>query len=564
MKYFVLVFIIISLGLAANIVRAPDIQVKDKVETEALNTIHQLLPISIDHPEPREIAEIPDHSSTSGTEGKNIIFAEDGHSIAIIYGRSSGSPDNIMQVYVMYSTDLANSWVHYGPLSTSNARRCYSALDAEQNWTDPSDLRIHYAWHQATQVSGSYDSSPGFYAKEVMYPDGLLTACFRLPNSGTWDLWKPCIAVKDSFVVITAFNPGIFIITYDCYIWRSTDYGETWDDGRIFFPGPLEWNGGPHFRFGNDGYMFFLWNRQQESNPGLYWPYYCESFDYGVTWTQPQLIWQNLPPYPDMSNVTSWSHSYDCEVVRDTPVATIKLSSGNFSYGEIWAYRPISGGPGSWNFLGTKLVGGDSTAPMSFAITPSIAADDSGNAYIGYQKIFETPSDTGPDIGLFVRPASQDTWIDYGRCTFNFDSIQECHLEFAHNAPIVGDSVIIGMIYHGGGIYPNPLYLYFDSYKIPRPGIQEITRKLTSNFKVKVLPNPFSNRLTFSYPKSNNVILEIFDVSGRIIQKQKSNQSSTSINWDGKDLQGKSIPMGVYFYKLNTDKNSATGKIIRN
>jgi hypothetical protein len=563
MKYFVLVIIIISLGSAANIVRAPEIQVKDNVETQALNTIHQPLPISINHPIPRLIDTIPDLSSTAGTEGKNIILAEDGQNVAVIYCRSSGSPDNMMVLAMAYSTDLGNTWLRYGPLSRE-CRRAYSGLDAEQNWPNPSDLRIHFAWHEAIQRSGSYDSSPAYYSKETSYPDGLFTPPIRLPNSGIRDVWLPCIGIKDSFVVITAINYGASQTTYATYIWRSTDYGETWDTGRVFLPGPLAGNGGPHFRFGSDGYMFFLWNRQHEINPDLYWPYYCESFDYGYTWTQPQLIWQNNPPYPNMSNVTSWSRCYDCEVVQDKPVATIKLSSGNLDYGEIWVYRPISGGPGNWVFNGTKLVGQDSTDPGTYARYPSIAADDLGNTYIGYQAIFATPSDTGPDIGLFVRPANQDTWIDYGACTFNYNDIEEKVLEFAHNAPIIGDSVLIGMIYNNAASYPTAGYLYFDYYKIPRPGIQEIKSKLTSNFDVQAMPNPFSNQIIFSYPKSNNILLEIFDVSGRLVHKQNSNQSSTLIIWNGNDLQGKSIPMGVYFYKLNSNKNSATGKVIRN
>ena len=272
MKYFVLVFIIISLGLAANIVRAPEIQVKDNVETKALNTIHKPTSNSIDHLEPRVIAGIQDLSSTSGTEGKNIIFAEDGQNIAVIYSRGWGSPDEVA-LFVAYSTDMGNNWIHFGPLS-SQCIRVYSGLDAEQNWPVPSDLRVHFIWTPLTGIPGSYDSTPCFYAKEVMYPNGLITVLFPLPNSRSRDVYHPCIGVKDSLIIVTAYNNGRFLTTYNCYIWRSTDYGENWDNGRLFFPGPLEWNGGPHFRFGNDGYIFFLWNRQQESNPSLYWPYY--------------------------------------------------------------------------------------------------------------------------------------------------------------------------------------------------------------------------------------------------------------------------------------------------
>lgn len=530
MKYFVLVFIIISLGSAANIARAPEIQVVDKVETKVLNTIHKSTPISIDHPMPIIIDTIPDLRSTAGTEGKNIIFAEDGQSIAIIYGKFSGNPSNIFQIFVSYSTDRGITWARFGPLSTFNCRRAYSGLDAEQDFH--STGQIYFTWCQSTQDTGYI-----YFAKELSFPDGLITTAYPLPNS---QFGFPCIGIEDTFGIITGGGR----------IWHFIN-GDT---GRVFFPGAE-----PHFRYGNNGYIFFLWVWGDSS-----WPYYCESFDYGVTWTQPELIWQNLPPYPIMSNVRCYSHSFDCEMVCDTPVVTLNLSSSNYVYGELWVYRPVSGNPGNWQFQGTKLIGCDSTEPGRYIRYPTVAADVAGSFYIGYQTIFETPTDTGLDCGLFVRPSGRDSWIDCGQITHNAGDIEEGFLEFAHNAPIVGDSVIIGMIYSNALTYPTMGYLYFDSYKIPRPGIEENIPKLASNFDVKVLPIPFSNRLTFSYPKSNNVKLEIFDVSGRLVHKQKSNHSSTSIIWDCKDLQDKSIPMGVYFYKLNTDKNSATGKIIRN
>lgn len=554
MKYFVLVFIIISLGLAAKIVRAPEIQVVDKVEAEALSKIPDRQSNSIDHPFPRIIDTIPDLSSTARTEGKNIILAEDGQNVAVIYGRLSGQPDNIMRLYLAYSTDLGNNWI-YNPLDTNSCRRTYSALDAKPDWTNPLDLNVHFAWHRATRSGGSYDSSPAFYAQETEYPNGLITLPIRLPGGGIPPaIWGPCIGIQDSLVIITAYLD--YLTNEVCGIWRSTDYGATWDTARIFL---LDAGlGGPHFRFGVDGYIFCLYLGQDEL------PYYRESFDYGLTWTDPQLIWQNNPPYPNMTNVTCWTHGYDCEVVQDVPVATIKLSSASYEYGEIWSYRPISGGPGNWVFNGTRLVGADSTDPGTYARYPSIAADDNGNTYIGYQAIFATPTDTGPDIGLFVRPSNQDTWIDYGRCTFNCSDIEERFLELAHNAPIVGDSVIIGMIYSNAGSYPTAGYLYFDHYKIPRPGIQEITSKLASRLDVEVKPNPFSTQLTFSYPKSNTVSLEVFDVRGRAVYKIDRAGQSHSINWKGRDLNNITLPSGVYFYKLNTNNNSATGKVIKN
>ena len=568
MKYLITLFLAVSLCIGANLARAPKVEPKSIIG----NYDPILKPLSPPKTgyDQYVISTIPDFRSTAGSAGKNIVFAEDGQNVAVIYSKFSGDTNNIMQVYAAYSTDRGWYWIDYGPLTTINCRRTYPGLDAEENWPDPSDLRSHYVWHQTQRIQGTYDSSPCLYAKEVSYPDGLITSALHMPNSGIWDIWHPCIGVKDSFVVITGVNGGVFF-TGDGYIWRSTDYGETWDNGRLFFPGPLEWMGGPHFRFGNDGYIFFLWNRQTESYPDLYWPYYCESYDYGLTWTQPQLIWQDNPPYADMSNVTGWWYDYDCEVVRDTPVATVKLATRDNDYGEIWAYRPDGGSPGDWHFRGTKLVGGDSTAPEPFARYPTIAADDRGDIFVGYQAIFETPTDTGYDCGMFVRPYDRSVWLDYGQITHDFMTTEEKLLEFAHNVPMVGaspyDSAVVGFIYTNAGDYPTTGNLYFDYVAIPLyfPYIAEANHPKFNKCDVTVSPNPFRNLVKFMLPPlPGKIRLSIFDATGKLVRILTTNNKklTTELFWDGRKPDGSLASSGVYFYNISSADAQAKGKVI--
>ncbi len=566
MKKIVALFLLtLVVVFAANIVRGPNISVVPIVGSFD-PSLKPLPPPSVTNA-PVLIYQVPDLRATAGSPGKNIVFANDGQNVAVIYNRFSGDPINFMQVYVAYSTDCGNSWIHYGPLSTFNARRTYPGVDAENNWPDLNDLRVHFAWHQAAQFSGSYDSSPAYYAKEVMYPDGLITAAFRMPSSGTWDVWASSIAIKDSIIIYTACNNGTFLTTYDCYIWRSTDYGETWDDGRIFFPGPNEWMWGPHMRFGSDGYVFFLFNRAQEFNPDIYWPYFCESFDYGVTWTQPQLIWQNTPPYPDMANVTGWWYTYDCAVVDETPIAAMKLGSGNYDYGELWVYRPISGGPGSWQFAGTNLIGGDSTAPQTIIRYATIAQDSRGDVFVGYQAIFQTPTDTGYDCGMFIRPYNRGGWINYGMITENFTDIEEKELEFAHNAPTIHDQgeAIVAFIYTDAADYPTTGNLYFDTVAVPLIYIDtaalyiaESNRPVMPKVGLTVIPNPFSNSVEFVLSSNSGpVSISIYDATGRIVR-----ELNNELVWDGRNNEGTIVKSGIYFYSISAKTKNAKGKII--
>ena len=555
MKCFTILILFVAIGFGVNLARAPKVERVPFVGNIDLN-IEPLTPPP-SSPDQHIIASVPDLRSIAGAPGKNIIFAEDGQNVAVIYGRFGGDPTNIHQVMVAYSTDRGNTWTNYGPLSTFDARRIYPGLDARPDWPE-TDLMIHFAWHQAAQEAGNYVASPTFYAKEVSYPDGLITAAYELPNSEDWDIWLPCIGIKDSFVIYTATNNGTYLTTYNGYIWRSTDYGETWDNGRIFFPGPLEWMAGSHFRFGSDGYIFFFWLRQQ-TGTDRYWPYFCESFNYGETWTDPQVIWQNTPPYSDMTDVKGWWDAYDCEVVRDTPVVAFKMATANLDYGEIWVYRPDSGIAGNWHFKGKKLVGGDSTAPQTYARYPTVGADVNGNTYIGYQAFLIIPSDTVHDCGLFARPSNQDTWIDMGRCTFNGDAIEERHLEFAHNVPIIGDTWFIGMIYHNAEDYPITGNLYFDCYN--PLGIAETEQTKLKRFVVTALPNPFCNSVKFIFtPNLGKTKISIFDITGKSVNELETDKPT--ITWNGRKKDGNLANSGVYFYNISSANLQYQGKVI--
>ena len=571
MKYLITILIIATICFGGKISRGPNIQAITETGNYQSGLTSQKPLNPVNGLDQHVVSSIPDLRSVAGSPGKNLVFAEDGQNVAVIYGLFSGDPTNFFQVYVSYSSNRGNTWIQYGPLSTYNCRRCYNGVDAEENWLDPADLRVHFAWQQTAQISGAYDSSTIYYAKEVSYPDGLITAANRLPNSGTWDLWFPCIGVKDSFVVITAGNNSTFLTTNDCYIWRSTDYGETWDQGRIFFPGPLDWMATPHFRFGSDGYMFFLWNRQEESNPALYWPYYCESFDYGVTWTDPQLIWQNNPPYPDMSNVKGWWYEYDCEVVNDTPVAAVHLSSGDLDFGELLVYRPTSGSPGSWQFTGTKLYYGDSTSPLNISRYAQVAKDDRGDIFIGYQATFATSTDTALDCGMFVRPYNRDVWLDWGMITNGryAAATDQAQLEVAHNAAIVGTSpndsaAVVGFIWTNAQDYPTTGNLYFEDTAVPiiwidtATGIAESNRPVMNKTNFTVTPNPFRNSVKFIIPSQmGEAKLSIFDVTGKLVR-----ELNTTMVWDGRNSAGIKVNNGVYFYNVSTRTGKYQGKVI--
>jgi len=86
-------------------------------------------------------------------------------------------------------------------------------------------------------------------------------------------------------------------------------------------------------------------------------------------------------------------------------------------------------------------------------------------------------------------------------------------------------------------------------------------------FLAQNYPNPFNPTTTIEYQLSEQtfVTLEIFDILGKKVRTLANSSQSTGsykVIWDGKNGSGKSVPTGVYLYRLSTEKQSAIRKLI--
>ena len=80
-----------------------------------------------------------------------------------------------------------------------------------------------------------------------------------------------------------------------------------------------------------------------------------------------------------------------------------------------------------------------------------------------------------------------------------------------------------------------------------------------------VYPNPFSEGFTITYNSSTNgpAILEIYNLSGQLIDSKTVPTSQGNITWLGKSQQGVPLPTGVYTYRLRVGETIGRGKIIK-
>lgn len=81
-------------------------------------------------------------------------------------------------------------------------------------------------------------------------------------------------------------------------------------------------------------------------------------------------------------------------------------------------------------------------------------------------------------------------------------------------------------------------------------------------------PNPFNPRTTieFAVPGAGFVALRVYDASGRLVrtlvQRQYAGPARERTVWDGRDEEGRAVPSGVYFCRLETNERVATRKMM--
>src|SRR5262249_19392511 len=85
---------------------------------------------------------------------------------------------------------------------------------------------------------------------------------------------------------------------------------------------------------------------------------------------------------------------------------------------------------------------------------------------------------------------------------------------------------------------------------------------------LQALPSPFhaTTSVRFVLPRSGNVSLVVYDVSGRVVRELAHGWKSAgpqAVTWDGLDRAGRSAPSGIYFAALEAPGVSARIRLLR-
>jgi len=83
----------------------------------------------------------------------------------------------------------------------------------------------------------------------------------------------------------------------------------------------------------------------------------------------------------------------------------------------------------------------------------------------------------------------------------------------------------------------------------------------------KNYPNPFNPETTiaFSVPKTGPASLKVYNTKGQLVRTLVNDvreAGNHSVVWNGMDEQGNSVSSGLYFYRLSSDGNTVTRKML--
>lgn len=102
------------------------------------------------------------------------------------------------------------------------------------------------------------------------------------------------------------------------------------------------------------------------------------------------------------------------------------------------------------------------------------------------------------------------------------------------------------------------------------PYITDVTQDITAGNSelMQNYPNPFTEGtyIEFKLEKPGPYSLSVMDVNGRILRVIKGDDPFSSVYiqyWDGKDDSGRTVPAGVYFYRLETNGYSSMKRMVK-
>lgn len=98
-------------------------------------------------------------------------------------------------------------------------------------------------------------------------------------------------------------------------------------------------------------------------------------------------------------------------------------------------------------------------------------------------------------------------------------------------------------------------------------GIAQSPIKHPKHLTLSETPNPFGYRTTISYslPDKTYVNLRVYDATGRVVDDIVNTEKDAgvyTVTWNGRDDEGRNLPNGIYFCRIEASGKSLTRKLV--
>ena len=106
------------------------------------------------------------------------------------------------------------------------------------------------------------------------------------------------------------------------------------------------------------------------------------------------------------------------------------------------------------------------------------------------------------------------------------------------------------IVLNGRGVLPNQI-----------KNSEDIISPINCSF-IQANPNPFNamTEISYSIPKDGNVLMQLFDIKGRMLETILDNQKKTGLHT--KELSFNEYPSGFYFLRIETSEFNSTIKLV--
>ncbi|MBI4722082.1 MAG: T9SS type A sorting domain-containing protein [Candidatus Stahlbacteria bacterium] len=177
---------------------------------------------------------------------------------------------------------------------------------------------------------------------------------------------------------------------------------------------------------------------------------------------------------------------------------------------------------------------------MIVALIFDMVEDSDGAYYIGFHP--------GPDSVVFRSTDGGQTWQSTGRLNGAYEAL--CLLK-------TSDGTIFA------GTTPNGDVFKYMPVGVEEKGKWEIGKeKLLQNY-----PNPFVSETEIAYqlPTAGNISVKVYNIAGKFVKVLVDGQQKAgyhTVRWNGKDMSGRKVSSGIYFYQLEANSFKYTKGLI--